>query len=200
MKCRENMLVMFSAGVAFVAGTTSNAGVVEFLDRDAWFAAVGEFTTIDFVGFEPGTIITDQYADFGVLFTDGNDRIPPFGAGTFLNDGWGLDGNGNIRLAFSEPQAWIAADFPGFLRIQLFKDDLLIFSSGEFGQGGIGNFGGLISSELFDSAVLRDFPANFEAEIDDLHFGVPSPSVIAFLVLGGLRGRRRRDSCSRSAG
>ena len=149
--------------------------VIEFHDRDAWIAAVGEFTTIGFTEFPSGTFLSNHYAELGVVFSDGNDITRCCGHfETWPNDGAGLDGNGNIRLAFSEPQAWIAADFPGGLRINLFRDGLLIHSSGIFGPGGIGNFGGLISSELFDSAVLKDVPANFQAEIDDLHFGVPA--------------------------
>ena len=161
-----------TALVASLSLGSANGGVVEFHDRDAWIAAVGEFTTIGFTEVPNGTFLSNHYADLGVVFSDGNDITRCCGHfETWPNDGAGLDGNGNIRLAFSEPQAWIAADFPGFLRIQLFKDDLLIFSSGEFGQGGIGNFGGLISSELFDAAVLLDVPAANQAEIDDLHFG-----------------------------
>ncbi len=173
--------------------------VIEFHDRDAWNAAVGEFTTIGFTEVPSGTFLFDQFASLGVIFTDGNDLALCCDKQTFPNDGAGLDGNGNIRLAFAEPQAWIAADFPGRLRIDLFRDGLLIHASGQFGHGGVGNFGGLISSELFDAAVLRDVPANFEAEIDDLHFGVPSPGVIALLALWGLHHRRRRDSCSAAA-
>ncbi len=149
--------------------------VIEFHDRDAWIAAVGEFTTIGFTEFPSGTFLSNHYAELGVVFSDGNDITRCCGHfETWPNDGAGLDGNGNIRLAFSEPHAWIAADFPGRLRIDLFRDGLLIHSSSQFGHGGIGNFGGLISSELFDAAVLMDVPAGFQAEIDDLHFGVPA--------------------------
>ncbi len=163
-----------TALVASLSVGSANAGVLEFHDRDAWIAAVGEFTTIGFTEVPSGTFLFDQFASLGVVFTDGNDLAICCDKQTFPNDGAGVDGNGNIRLAFSEPQAWIAADFPGALRIDLFRDGLLIHSSGQFGHGGVGNFGGLISSELFDAAVLMDVPIDFEAEIDDLHFGVPA--------------------------
>ena len=164
----------------------TEGGVIEFNDKDRWIAAVGTFTTIGFDGFEPSTIITDQFANLGILFTDGDDRIKPFDEITFPNDGWGLDGNGNITLVFDTPQAWIAADFPGRLQIQLFANGELFFMSGILGVGGFGNFGGLVSSEPFDTAVLMDFPADFEAEIDDLHFGVPAPGVLWMLTVAML--------------
>ena len=194
MKCRENVLVMFGAAVSSVAAPTANAGVVEFHDRDAWIAAAGEFTTIGFTEVPNGTFLSNHYAGLGVVFSDGNDITRCCGHfETWPNDGAGLDGNGNIRLAFSEPQAWIAADFPGRLRIDIFRDGLLIHSSSQFGHGGVGNFGGLISSEPFDAAVLKDVPANFEAEIDDLHFGVPAPGVLWVLAIAAIsRGHGRR--------
>ena len=105
---------------------------------------------------------------------------------TFPNDGAGLDGNGNITLVFDTPQAWIAADFPGRLQIQLFANGELFFMSGILGVGGVGNFGGLVSSEPFDTAVLMDFPVDFEAEIDDLYFGVPAPGVLWMLTVAML--------------
>ena len=165
-----------------------HAGVIEFTDKDEWIAAVGEFTTIDFTGFEVGTFITDQYADLGILFTDGNDTIHH--TGSFVNDGAGLDGNGDIAVAFDTPQLWIGVDFPGFLDIELYYQGKL-FHTGVFGFGGVGNFGGLLSTQPFDAAVLAEV-GGFEAAIDDLHFGVPAPGSFALLALGALTQRRRR--------
>ena len=149
------------------------AAVVEFHDKGDWINAVGGFVTVDFTGFAAGTVVTDQYSDLGVLFADANDQIVCCSNVVYPNDGAGLDGNGNITLVFDTPQAWIAADFPGRLQIQLFANGELLYMSGIFGVGGFGNFGGLVSSEPFDTAVLMDFPVDFEAEIDDLHFGPP---------------------------
>lgn len=168
-------------------------GVVEFDDKAAWIAAVGTFRTVDFTKFPVNTFVTDQYADFGVLFTDGDDVIS-FGETVYPEDGFGLDGNGNITLSFDTPQAWIAADFAGRLRIELYSDGQLSYTTDIFAvAGGYGNFGGLISTDLFDMAVLMDVPAEFEAEIDNLYFGVPAPNALALLSLAALsRGRRRR--------
>ena len=166
---------------------TAHGGVIEFTDKDEWIDAVGEFTTIGFTGFEIGTFITDQYADLGILFTDGNDSI--HNTCSFVNDCWGLDGNGDIAVAFDTPQLWIGADFPGILRIELYRDGRLFYVSKDYGVG-IGLFVGLLSAKPFDAALLID--AAGEAAIDDLHFGVPAPGTLPLLALGALWTRRRR--------
>ena len=115
--------------LASLAVGLASGGVAEFFDRDEWIAAVGQFTTADFTGFPHGMFVTDQYADLGVLFTDGNDSIY-VNQSLFLNDGVGLDGNGDITVSFATPQVWIGADFPGLLTIELYRDGLLIHSGG----------------------------------------------------------------------
>ncbi len=103
-----------------------------------------------------------------------------------------------MHLSFDSQQLWLAVDYPGAVQIDLFSGNIPLHSS-VFITGGQGNFAGVISIELFDTVVISD-PEIGDVFIDDLHFGVPSPGVIALLALGGLRGRRRRDSCSRSVG
>ena len=172
----------------------ATAGVVEFHDKDEWIAAAGSFTTIGFDGYPSGTVITNQWEDLGVLFVDGIYTTGGVDRITFPEDGWGLDGNGNIVLEFAEPMSWIASDFPGRLQIELYEDGQLFYFSGIFGVGGVGNFGGLVSDQLFDMAVLMDITVGFEAEIDDLHFGrpVPGAGAIGLLAVGLLGVRRRR--------
>ena len=172
-----------------LVSAAAHAGVQEFTDKDEWIAAVGEFTTIGFTEFPHGTFITDQYADLGILFTDGNDSIACCGP-VFPEDGAGLDGNGDISVAFDTPQLWIGADFPGLLRIELYQNGRLFYVSDNYGQDPVGNFAGLLSNEPFDAAVLIDVLG--EAEIDDLHFGVPAPGALPLLALGALCTRRRR--------
>ena len=154
------------------AAGAASPGVLEFEDKDEWLDAVGRFVTVDFSGFEPGTVITDQYADLGVLFVDGFYTIFPFAPISFPEDGWGLDGNGDITVLFDTPMAYIGVDYPGLMQIELFSRGRLIYTSSLFSGDPVGNFAGLISSELFDSAVLICW-AGFEAAIDDLHFGPP---------------------------
>ncbi|MCH8164454.1 MAG: hypothetical protein IH889_02490 [Planctomycetes bacterium] len=190
MRVRKKTTGFLATSVVAWTVNVTQAGIVEFFDYEEWQAAVGRFETIPFTGFPQGTFITDQYADLGILFTDGNDSIAF--AGSFINDGVGLDGNGNISMSFDTPQAWIGVDFPGFLSIELFSAGKLIHTA-EFGSAGVGNFGGLISSKLFDAAVLID-PLGRDAEIDDLHFGIPAPPTLALVALASLfsaRSRRR---------
>ena len=176
-----------------LSGIAAQADVIEFTDKDEWFTAVGEVTTIEFTGFPNGTLITDQYEDLGVLFTGGADFIWQ-NEGAFPNDGWGINGQSDIELSFQFPQAWIAVEFPGFMRLDLFAEGQLIYSSNLFGGGGAGFFAGLISDQLFDVALLTD-PMDETVDIDDLHFGVPAPGTLALLGLATVlprRGRRRR--------
>ena len=178
---------------ALLTVTPAHGGVAEFFDKDEWIAAVGPFTTIDFTGFPDGTQIMEQYADLGVHFVDHTDFVLCCSDDLFPNDGAGLDGNQGVDLVFDSPQAYIAAEFPGFLRIDLFSGGDLFYSSIVFGGVGVGWFGGLVSSGMFDAATLSD-PVDGNVVIDDLHFGVPAPPTLGLLVVAGLSARRRRDS------
>ncbi len=190
MGLRHTIGLIAAAMLAWVGnGQVSGGFVEEFTDKDEWISAVGRFTTIDFTGFPQGTFITDQYADLGILFTDGNDSIF-LSEPAFPNDGAGLDGNGNISVVFDTRQAWIGVDFPGDLQIELFREGRLIHTS-VFIAGGIGNFGGIVSSELFDSVFLID-PVDAAVFIDDVHFGVPAPGALWLLAAVALLPRRRR--------
>ncbi len=191
MLLRKTTRLIAAAIVAWPGNGEALGGFVEeFTDKDSWISAVGDFTTIGFTGFPNGTFITDQYADLGILFTDGNDSIN-FSPTAFPNDAWGLDGNGDISVSFDTPQAWIGVDYPGFLSIELYTGGRLFFSSNLYG-GGVGNFLGLVSTEFFDAAVLVESAPGFVAEIDDLHFGVPAPGALWLLAVAALLPRRRR--------
>lgn len=155
--------------LACMTGGAPRGIVYEIYDKGVWAAAVGEFSTVDFVGFPEDTYIVEQYAELGVVFTDGDDSV--YHNNSFPNDGVGLDGNGDITVVFAQAQSWIGVEFPGFLRLRLYRDGKLAFISNDAGAGFTDNFLGLLSEEPFDSAVLVD-PAG-EAEIDDLHFGPP---------------------------
>ncbi len=168
---------------------TAQAGVLEFGDKDEWFADVGPVTTIDFTGFENGVFITDQFEELGVLFTDGDDNIA-FSCPSLPNDCWGLDGNEGIHLAFLTPQRWIAVDFPGIVQFELYSEGQLIYTSSLFGAG-VGLFAGLVSTEPFDMARIAD-PFDDNVAIDDLHFGVPAPGAIWLFGLAALLPARRR--------
>ncbi len=166
----------------------AHAGVAEFTDRAEWEAAVGVFTTIDFTGWPEFTVITDQYQDLGVLFSDGNDRT--LFSNAFQNDGVGLGGTvDDIELSFDAPQLWMAVNYPGIIQFELFRNDESIYVSSIFSDIQ-GDFAGLVFSEPFDAAVISD-PSG-SVFIDDLHFGVPAPPTLALLAFGALVTCRRR--------
>jgi hypothetical protein len=190
--------LVLGALMSYCGACAASAGdLIEFEDKAVWEAAVGEFTTIGFTGFPEFTIITDQYSELGILFTDGNDSVG-LGETIFPNDGAGLLGTHitSIDVAFDVPQRWIAVDFPGVARIDLYRDGELIAQSTWFDAppiSGVGGFGGVISSEPFDAAVILD-PEDQVVSIDDLHFGgaIPAPGAVVVLVSIGLVRRRRR--------
>ncbi len=81
-------------------------------------------------------------------------------------------------------------EFPGILRILLFNDGVLMYTSSFFTAGfdPLG-FGGLASTAPFDSVV---FTNSLVANFDDLHVGVPAPSALPLIaLLGGWLARRR---------
>lgn len=171
----------------------AEATVVDYTSKSEWEAAAGPYTTIDFTGFAPGTIITDQYASLGVTFTEGNDRINESIIG-FPNDGFGLNGViDTFTLEFSQPMYTIACEFPGTLQIRLYYQGVLFHTNPfTFGGGGSGFFGGMVSDQPFDRAVVLDPQGG--VNVDDLHFGrgIPAPAALPLLGLALLAGRRRR--------
>jgi hypothetical protein len=149
------------------AVSVARAEVAEFTDANAWAEAVGSFNTIDFTGFPDSTLISNQFAELGVLFTDANEFTVCCSEVQFPNDGEGLDVNNNLHLSFLTPQSAIAADFHPVLRIQLFCGGSLVYTSSEFVDSIHGTFAGVVTDEFFDSAMM------VTSAIDDLHFGGP---------------------------
>jgi MYXO-CTERM domain-containing protein len=164
------------------------------LEQD-WWDAVGSVTTIDFTGHEHFEPLSDQYAHLGITFSG---TVHFMESGLFINDGWGMRGFMGAWIHFDNPINWIAADFPGNLGYELYSGDELIYTSFEFGVGGTGNFGGLISSKPFDRVFIWEQPGTdgfFIPHIDDLHFGafaVPAPGALGVVGLALLVHRRRR--------
>jgi len=167
------------------------ADIVEYRDKEEWEAAAGSWSTADFTGFPDNMPMDEQYAYLGVHFVDGYDFVV-LGWETFLNDGAGLDGNELVDLVFDAPMYWIAADFPGGLTIDLYNHGQLFYQSSYFGGTGVGKFGGLVSTEPFDRAVIWDYDE--QVGLDDLHFGppIPAPSALWIVSAALLAARRRR--------
>ena len=111
---------------------------------------------------------------------------------SFANDGAGVDGFGDIEIAFTTPQAWIAVDYPGAVQFKLYSLGELIYTSSGFSdKGEIGEFAGLLSTNMFDAVIISN-PISGKAFIDDLHFGVPAPGTLALLGLAAVLPKRRR--------
>ncbi len=153
---------------------------------------MGDVTTIDFTGFEKGTLITDQFEELGVIFNGVNHFIDQSDGA--YEDGWGLYRVGEfspIDISFTTPQRWIGVDFPGDIQFELFSKGQLIYTSSGFtDEGDPPGFGGLISTELFDAVHITD-PLG-DVFIDNLHFGVPAPGTLALLGLTIVLPKRRR--------
>lgn len=190
---RDRMRI-YAAGLVVCACTTiTRADVTGYLEEDDWVAAVGAFTTINFTGQDQWDVITDQYNDLGVTFTDGNDFI--YHTGAFVNDGIGLHGSWNdlqITIEFDEPLLWFGINHPGPAEIELYLGDQMVGSY--FNAWGTSDaFTGVVSKALFDRVRVTRPLTQSAPLIDDLHFGIPAPGAIAVLALAGMLcpGRRR---------
>ncbi|MDY7110197.1 MAG: hypothetical protein SYC29_16320 [Planctomycetota bacterium] len=186
--------VLLAICLAGICSSILHAGITEYDDKDEWEAAAGSWSTADFTGFEMGTPIDEQYAYLGVHFVDGYDFVLCCDYETFPQDGAGLDGNEYVDLVFDAPMSSIAADFPGAIGFDLYFEGEPFYTSSEFGGGGLGNFGGLVSTVPFDRAVIWQYGTHPNVTLDDLHFGPPIPAPSPFCIISAalLAPRRRR--------
>lgn len=182
---------LIAIALAIATTRSVSAEVAAFDDFGLWQAAAGEFTTITFTEFTPD-LVTDQYAELGVLFTDGNDLNIPSPTG-FPLDGWGLDGgpDDKITLEFSQSQYSLAMHYPGGVVVQLYLDDVSLGEPLDSPTSGFNNFFGIVSEVGFNRAVIYD--PDILVAIDNLYFGppIPAPAGLALLALAGIRLRRR---------
>jgi hypothetical protein len=181
--------------IAFIMVVTSvaSASVTTYTNKAAWESAVGSFTTLDFTGGQHGyPFPPDTYAHLGVTFAGQQMVYWHAGPGGFPNDGQGLVANNHTLWAyFDTPQHAIAADLPGTLNFQLWRDGQLLYTDLFF----LDPFAGLISEEPFDAVFLYRQTSSIFVFIDDLHFGmplVPAPGALALFGLAALLGTRRQ--------
>lgn len=190
----ELLRLMTDEGLSFdprvvSRGTAGDRGATTYTDRSAYEAAVGLLPNIDFTGYPVGEILGDQYLPEGVRFADGNDELLQSSA--FVEDTWGVDGNGSIDIRFTVPQMHFGVDFPGFVDVRLYDGDDLVWES-EFGEPGVGHFAGVVlSGESFNRVIIAD-PADETAYIDTMYYHlVPEPGTIFLLGVGALSMVRR---------
>jgi hypothetical protein len=184
--------IILAACLAAMSTSIVRAEVTEYIDKQDWEAAAGSWSTADFTGFPDNTPIDEQYAYLGVHFVDGYDFVLCCDYQLFPQDGAGLDGNELIDLIFDVPMYSMAADFPGFLGFDLYFGGEFFYKSSEFGIGGYGNFGGLVSTQPFDRVVIWEYGTHPNVVVDDLHLGPPIPTPAGMAVIGALLLASRR--------
>jgi len=136
----------------FILNASLLADVTEF-DEDfaGWQNAAGDFTFIGFTEYPQGTILTDQYADLGIVFPEANAAVIESdsfedGQGIFRDTPSGFD---NIWVEFDQPITAIAVDFPGLIQFELFSNGNSIYLSNAFNDSA-GGFVGLNSDNMFN--------------------------------------------------
>ena len=182
----------FGSTMPALAGVTLYTG-----DFGAWQNAAGPYSTCDFVGFPVNTQITTQYSELGATFTpfQGPNIVGPYSAQVFPQDGYGIDGNGDVEILFDTPMHSLAAHAPGSWRYQLFSGNTMIYQSVYVGGAGYGFFAGLVSTEGFTKIRFDTFDFD-DVYIDNVYFSsTPSPGALPAFALswGFMRRRRRRE-------
>lgn len=171
------------------------AGVTLYTDNfAAWQGATGTYSTCDFIGFPVNTQITTQYSELGAIFTpyQGPNIVGPYSPEGFLEDGYGIDGNGDVEILFDAPMHSLAAHAPGSWRYQLFSGNTMIYQSVFVGGGGAGFFAGLVSTEAFTKIRFDTFDFD-DVYIDNAYFSTaPGPGVVGLGVVGLALARRSR--------
>jgi hypothetical protein len=155
--------------------TPTVAGFTDFTDFALFQGAFGApLTRIGFDEVPESTIVTNQYQNDGVIFTDGDDQT--LNDANFVEDGVGLRASGRIHIQFSQPARAVGAFFPGAMTIEVFdtQGGNSLHQSADFGGGGTGHFGGVIGDTGFGFVELRDW-ADDSVFIDDLVFGFGPP-------------------------
>ena len=197
---------MFAMSVVMAMSTASaHAGFTKYnQDFAGWKAASGVYSTVTFGEVPANSVVTDQYASLGLLFTSLDlDTTYPQDFFVFPQDGFGLDGNCQVELTFSQPISAIGWHFPGLMTAKFYNGSELLWTDPLMGQGGsFSNFVGFVSNLPFDRVTLVGPPGPTcgNVAIDNIYFStIPAPGSAAFLVLSlvAARGRRRhRHHCS----
>ena len=169
------------------------ASVTVITNKAQWLSTVGAHERIGFTEYPNSTVITNQYSDLGITFTDGDDVIQT--DPSYTTDGVGLLSiPGTVTMSFSSPMYAIAFEFTDILTLKLYDGGELFYSS-PWQFAGFTPFIGFISTTPFDVAKAVD-ESSFAMTIDNVFFGpaIPAPGSLLLLVGGftGQRSRRRR--------
>jgi hypothetical protein len=184
-----NKMTLFTTVAVLTGLSAAQASVVVYDDMADWSNAVGNHTTIDFVGGELGTPVLDDYAHLGVTFSE-NSLYAQMGAFTDLRGIWATGGS---TLSFDTPQQWFGLDYVGGIAVDFFSGEELIWSSSFMLPPSGENlaFAGFILPEAFDSVYLYRPILENVAVIDNIYFAVPAPGAFGLLLLAGIARTRR---------
>ena len=173
---------VFAMSVVMAMSTASaHAGFTKYnQDFAGWKAASGMYSTVTFGEVPANSEVTDQYASLGLLFTSLDlDTTYPQDFFVFPQDGFGLDGNCQVGLTFSQPISAIGWHFPGNLSAKFYLGDTLVATDPFFGQAGsFTNFVGFAGDLPFDRVTLTKFPwpECGNVGIDNIYFSaIPAP-------------------------
>jgi hypothetical protein len=177
-------------------GAAKSRAVTGYDDQATWAAALGTLTLVDFEAFADGTLITTEFAPYGIPMVTGDKGGSPvdlyvtssaslpfamFVAGTLPSEpnffsidlGSGIWGTGSITFTFSVPQvgvgAYIADQGPlGDFAIEVF-DGATSLGTITVGPRTLpDSFVGIISDTPFDSATFYAVDPNDSWGMDNL--------------------------------
>ncbi len=204
------VVAVVALAVLALVGTAA-AEVTWTLDKAAWTASYGgqqNVTDVDFGTLTPGTIVTEQFADLGVHFTDGDDRV-------VLVNPWGPP------PTFNALKSYVPGTPPGEYDITIILDgsmsgfgvrptgpslDVQFWQAGALvGEGHATSvpywqsdpFIGFQSSVSFDKVVILHHTSSNPAQgvtVGNLAFAIPAPGALGVAVVAAAFTRRRRAS------
>jgi len=167
-------------------------------DGAAWCQATPPFSEITFADLPVNTLVTEQYASLGVHFTDADGNwVQGHFPASYIQDGWGLNGNSSVELTFDAPMWSFASFFPGLGKFSFFAGDVHLFTSDLLGPGGLDNFAGFMTDVAFDRVIIVGGPPDIfgnpdKVFFDDFYFSsVPAPGVLSGVFVMLLGSRRR---------
>lgn len=160
-------------------------------DFAGWQQAAGNYTTIGFNDLRFLTVVTDQYADLGVLVTSPNPTLIDYAPGSFAEDDWGLNPQGTLEFTFSTPMHAVGGHIPGNSRIQLLWGSQVVgLTPTIWGSGP--KFTGVTSDLPFDRVRFISAVQGGSAFLDNLYFStVPAPGCGGIFLLSIVVRRRR---------